>query len=397
MTEISQFYDLARKAASGTASTAEEAELKSRMARDVKLKAKYERFRKDFALVKNILPLLEAAEAPRQEIPASVLARLNKKVQEASSGFDKESLFLESLLQEMRDWAQSGPTTAARQRRFELIAEIPFRLSEILSKKTFPHWGKIEVPQRWWLENTLWWGEETLWRVVEAAGMSAHCDFHEQTHSGETKPDLTVHLPGGRIIIVDAKVPSLDFLKAIDAADPVKRAEALTGLAANLKTTIRALAEQDYPRQFPAALDSVVLFFPAESLLGAALEGDRDLIVWAAQKQIMLATPASLIGLLRAVSVIWQQHAQLENAREVGKTAQEMYTHVAKFFEHLKEIRPGLKGASSAFNDAVDSYARMVQPSGERLFRLLAGATSVELPDVKALAETLSALVHGQK
>src|SRR5437867_6429833 len=135
------------------------------------------------------------------------------------------------------------------------------------------------------------WGEETLRRVVEAAGMSAHCDFSEQTKEGDSKPDLVVRLPRERVIIVDAKVPDLDFLNAMEAADAGNRAEALATHVAKLKVTIRALAERDYPRQFPNALDYVVLFLPAESLFSAALEGDRELIVWAANKQIMLATP----------------------------------------------------------------------------------------------------------
>ncbi|HTV75602.1 MAG TPA: DNA recombination protein RmuC, partial [Candidatus Baltobacteraceae bacterium] len=145
------------------------------------------------------------------------------------------------------------------------------------------------------------WGEETLRRVVEAAGMSAHCDFSEQTQAGDAKPDLIVRLPGDRVIIVDAKVPDFDFLNALESADETKRTEALAAHATKLKATIKALADRDYPGQFPNALDYVVLFVPAESLFSAALEGDHDLIVWAAEKRILLATPASLIALLRSV------------------------------------------------------------------------------------------------
>jgi DNA recombination protein RmuC len=231
------------------------------------------------------------------------------------------------------------------------------------------------------------WGEETLRRVVEAAGMSAHCDFQEQTQSGDSKPDLTVHLPGDRMIIVDSKVPDLDFLKAMDAADPVKRAESLASHAAKLKATIRALAERDYPRQFPNALDYVVLFLPAESLFSAALEGDRDLIVWAAQRRIMLATPASLIGLLRAVSVSWQQHAQSENARQIAGAARELFGRVVKLMEHFAGIRAGLEKANDAYNAAVGSYERMVRPGGERLLKLggdTGGRSLAEIPPLDA-------------
>jgi DNA recombination protein RmuC len=232
------------------------------------------------------------------------------------------------------------------------------------------------------------WGEETLRRVVEAAGMSAHCDFSEQIQSGDSKPDLIVRLPGDRIIIVDAKVPDLDFLNAVDTADATKRAEALAAHAAKLKGTIKQLADRDYPAEFPNALDHVVLFLPAESLFSAALEGDHDLIIWAAGKHIMLATPASLIALLRSVSISWQQHAQSENAQKIAEAAQELYSRVAKFTEHFERIRDGLEKANNAYNDAVGSYERMVRPAGEKIQRL-SGGNAKELADVQPVEAQL--------
>ena len=225
------------------------------------------------------------------------------------------------------------------------------------------------------------WGEETLRRVVEAAGMSAHCDFTEQAQSDDKKPDMIVKLPGNRMIIVDAKVPELDFLNALDSADAIKRTEALAAHAGKLKATIKALADRDYPSQFPNALDHVVLFVPAESLFSAALEGDQELIVWAASKHIMLATPASLIALLRSVSVSWQQHAQTENAQKIAAAAQEFYARVVTFTEHFETIRDGLEKANSAYNKAASSFQSRVRPAGERLAELGGGQVN------KALAE----------
>lgn len=233
------------------------------------------------------------------------------------------------------------------------------------------------------------WGEETLRRVVEAAGMSAHCDFSEQTQAGDSKPDLIVHLPGDRLIIVDAKVPDLDFLAAVDAADAGSRTEALAAHAGKLKATIRALADRDYPRQFPNALDYVVLFLPAESLFSAALEGDHDLMIWAQNKRIILATPSSLIAILRSVSLSWQQHAQTENARAIAEAAEELFTRVCKFTEHFEKIRAGLEKANHAYNDAVGSYERQVRPSGERLLKLGGGAGGKEMEDIKPLEAVL--------
>jgi DNA recombination protein RmuC len=233
------------------------------------------------------------------------------------------------------------------------------------------------------------WGEETLRRVVEAAGMSAHCDFSEQAQAGDSKPDLVVHLPGDRVIIVDAKVPDLDFLSAMDAADSTRRAESLAAHAGKLKATVKALADRNYPAQFPNALDYVVLFLPAESLFSAALEGDHDLIVWAANRRILLATPASLIALLRSVSVSWQQHAQTENARAIAEAAQELYTRVSRFTEHFERIRGGLEKANAAFNDAVGSYEHMVRPSGDRLQKLRGDTDGKDLAEIRPLDATL--------
>ncbi len=233
------------------------------------------------------------------------------------------------------------------------------------------------------------WGEETLRRVVEAAGMSAHCDFTEQTKEGDGKPDLIVRLPGERVIIVDAKVPELDFLSALESADATTRVESLASHATKLKATIKALADRDYPSQFPNALDYVVLFLPAESLFSAALEGDRDLIVWAATRHIMLATPASLIALLRSVSVSWQQHAQTENTREIATAAQDFFARVQVFTKHLEGIRTGLELANKAFNQAVGSYEARIRPSGEKLLKLGGGDANKQLADLQPLDETL--------
>lgn len=233
------------------------------------------------------------------------------------------------------------------------------------------------------------WGEETLRRVVEAAGLSAHCDFDVQVQEGDKKPDLVVRLPGDRLIVVDSKVPDLDFLDALNVADEVGRAEALRDHAARLKSTIKALADRDYPRQFANALDHVVLFLPAESLFSAALEGDRDLIVWAAERRILLATPASLIALLRSVAVSWQQHEQSRNAQEIAVAAQELFARVVRLAEHLVKMRRGLETASDAFNEAVGSYEGRVRPQGERLARLGGGATGKELPEIAPLASAL--------
>jgi DNA recombination protein RmuC len=229
------------------------------------------------------------------------------------------------------------------------------------------------------------WGEETLRRVVEAAGMSAHCDFVEQSMGDEGKPDLIVKLPGDRVIIVDSKVPDLDVVSASESAEPAKRAEVLAAHAVKLRQTIKGLSERDYPKQFANALDHVVLFLPAESLFSTALEGDPELIVWAEARRVYLATPASFIAVLRTIEFIWQQHRQTENAKQIAEAAKDFYARVVTFTEHLARIGDGLGKANEAFNRASSSFQTRVRPAGERLSELGGGAAGKELADVQPL------------
>lgn len=241
------------------------------------------------------------------------------------------------------------------------------------------------------------WGEETLRRVVEVAGLSQHCEFREQVKGEEGTPDLVVQLPGERLILVDSKVPDFDFLTTLEQADDLKRKAALTLHATKMKATIKALADRDYPKQFPGSLDYVVCFLPAESLFSAALEGDRDLIVWAAERRILLSTPASLIALLRSVSVSWQQHEQTVNARRIAEVAEELFSRVATFTNHFDNIRSGLERASKAYNEAVGSYERSVRPSGERLLKLGVPDAGKDWVQGEMLEESLRPVTTGKK
>ncbi|MBI1841749.1 MAG: DNA recombination protein RmuC [Verrucomicrobia bacterium] len=233
------------------------------------------------------------------------------------------------------------------------------------------------------------WGEETLRRVVESAGMSAHCDFTEQAQSDDSKPDLLIHLPGERVIIVDAKVPDLEFLQALEGRTVAERTALLDKHASSLRQTIKGLADREYPSRFPNSLDFVVLFLPAESLFSAALEADRALMIWAQNRHILLATPTSLMAILRSVSVSWQQYAQNQNARDIALAGQELYTRVCKFLEHFERIRDGLDKTSNAYNLAVGSFERSLRPSAERMKELGAGVEGRDLPAIAPLQTPL--------
>ena len=290
---------------------------------------------------------------------------------------------LEEHLKTYQQRLQQSETTqsTALGKVNEQLATLTQR-SELLAKETEQFRGVLRSNQARGR-----WGEETLRRVVEAAGMSAHCDFTEQAVEGDAKPDMVVHLPGNRLIIVDAKTPDLDFLTVLESADLEKRKSILSEHAVKMKSTIKGLADRDYPAQFQNSLDYVVLFLPAESLFSAALEGDRDLIVWAAGKKIMLATPASLIALLRAVSMNWDHFRQSENTREILIESQSFYERVATFFGHFGKIRENLAKANDAFNASVGSYERMVRPQGEKLGKL--GVSPESMAKIEPLETSL--------
>lgn len=221
------------------------------------------------------------------------------------------------------------------------------------------------------------WGEQTLRNVVEAAGLSPHCDFAEQVSQDDARPDLIVKLPGNRCIIIDSKVPEFDVAIA-DQAAPNRR-ELVAAHATKLRKTIRDLAAKDYPaameKQGVTPFDKVVLFLPAESLLSTALEGDNELILAAAREGILIATPATLMGFLGAINLAWQQHIQAENAGRIAEEATELFDRLVKFAEHFGKVRKGLLAASESLDAAIGSYETRIRPQGERV-RELGGASN---------------------
>jgi DNA recombination protein RmuC len=228
------------------------------------------------------------------------------------------------------------------------------------------------------------WGEQTLRNVVEAAGLSPHCDFAEQVSQDDARPDLIVKLPGNRCLIIDSKVPEFDVAIA-DQAAPNRR-ELVAAHALKLKKTIRDLAAKNYPAAMQKLgvqpFDKVVLFLPAESLLSTALEGDNDLIMAAGREGILIATPATLISFLGAITLSWQQHVQAENASRIADEATELYDRLMKFAEHFGKVRKGLLAASEGLDAAIGSYETRIRPQGERV-RELGGAASREpLPEI---------------
>ncbi len=231
------------------------------------------------------------------------------------------------------------------------------------------------------------WGELTLRRAVELAGMSPHCDFDEQqsvdTEEGRLRPDLIVHLPGGTQIVVDAKVPLHAALKVVSARSDVEYREALIQHAALIRNHINGLSSKEYWKQFEPTPEFVVLFVPGESFFSAALEQDRTLIEDAIEKRVVLASPTTLIALLRAIAYGWKQQLVAENAERIKDLGKELYDRVVKFAEHLSDIAKGLERASKAYNNAVASFDSRLIPSA-RKFREM-GVGSEDVPQIEPI------------
>lgn len=214
------------------------------------------------------------------------------------------------------------------------------------------------------------WGEVQLRRVVELAGMLEHCDFEEQvtrtTDNGRQRPDLIVHLPGGRQVVVDAKVSLDAYLNAVEAQDDVARQKALAGHARQVREHIAQLAKKSYFEQFNPTPEFVVLFVPGEAFFSAALTQEPALIEYAAENRVIPASPTTLIALLKAVSYGWRQEAIAQSALEVAELGRDLYDRIAKLAEHWTRVGERLGGAVEAYNKSVGTLEGRVLPAARR-------------------------------
>ncbi len=222
------------------------------------------------------------------------------------------------------------------------------------------------------------WGEIQLRNVVEMAGMVAHCDFLEQstirTAEGSLRPDMLVRLPGGKLVVVDAKVPLDAHLAALEARGEDERDLHAARHARQTRDHITRLASKGYQRQLDCSPEFVVMFVPSDGIYQAALAHDPALIEYGVQQQVLMATPTTLIGLLWAVSYGWRQELIAQSAREIADSARELHRRVGRFVEPFAKVGRQLDSATSAYNEAVGSFDARVMPQLRRIEQ--AGAAS---------------------
>jgi len=234
------------------------------------------------------------------------------------------------------------------------------------------------------------WGELTLRRLVELAGLTEHCDFTEQLQlvgeDGALRPDLVVHMPDARDLVIDAKTPLEAYLTALEAATEEERVTALRRHAQQVETRVRELAAKTYWSQFARSPEFAVLFLPGDQFLSAALAERPELLESALAQSVIIATPSTLIALLKAVAYGWRQSAVAQNAAQIRDLGQELYRRLGTFNGHLGRMGQRLATAVEAYNAAVGSLERGVLPQARRFGEL--GVTAADsLPPLEPIGQ----------
>ena len=234
------------------------------------------------------------------------------------------------------------------------------------------------------------WGEMQLKRVVEMAGMIEYCDFVQQesvaTESGRLRPDMIVKLPDKKSIVVDSKASILAYVEALEAKTEKEKQAKLVRHCENIKKRMKELSEKRYWEQFDPSPEFVVMFIPGESFFSAALEVEPGLIELGVKNRVIMATPTTLIALLRAVAYGWKQETISVNARQVGRLGAELYGRMNKFAEYLQEIRSGIDASVKAYNRAVGNFESRVFVTARKL-KELGASKGEEIPSLEIIEE----------
>jgi len=235
------------------------------------------------------------------------------------------------------------------------------------------------------------WGELTLKRLVELAGMSEYCDFDEQisvqSNDGLLRPDMLIHLPSERLLVVDVKTPLDAYISATEASEQNAQEQFLAQHSRNVKQRIKELSLKQYWQQFDRSPDFVILFIPGDQFLSAALDHDKSLLEYALKQRILLATPTSLVGLLRAVAYGWNQDTLSKNSEKIRQLGETLYARLQTLTTHLNKLGKNLDQSVEQFNKVAGSYSSNALPSARKLSELgLSVSEPTELESTKPLS-----------
>lgn len=234
------------------------------------------------------------------------------------------------------------------------------------------------------------WGEMQLRRVMEVAGMSAYCDFNEQTQDqtadgARQRPDVVIHLPGERQIVVDSKVSLEAYLQASSASDPTQKTAFLKSHAESVKRHVDTLASKRYQDNLDERVDFVAMFIPGENYFAAALEYNPELLERAYSKNVIVTTPSTLIGLAKTVSYVWRQEKMTENAREAAQLGQQLYERIATMAGHIEKLGKSLNGAVDNYNKMNASLDKRVLPTMRKFEELSIAPPDKTIPETKRI------------
>jgi len=299
--------------------------------------------------------------------------RLTRQQSDASQALKERETAIESLVQPIREaLAKTEAQMQSIERdRIDAFATIKTQMEvlasgqNLLSRETRNLVTALRRP-----DVRGQWGEITLRRLVELSGMTSHVDFTEQQHlateSGAIRPDMIVHMPEQRDIIVDVKTPLDAYLAAVEAQDEAERSAQLRRHAQIVGARVRELSSKQYWSQFERSPDFVVLFLPGDQFLAAALQENPGLIDESLRQNVMLATPTSLVALLKAVSYGWKQTVLADNAAQIRRLGEDLYKRLSVFGEHLGKLGKSLGSSVDSFNKAVGSLEQQVLPAARR-------------------------------
>jgi len=337
----------------------------------------------DEALKSNNEAFLSLAETKLREVRVSAAADIDQRKVAIETLLAPMAKTLGDVDRELRD---------SERRRIESSAQLLQRIASLdtagrdLRAETGRLVDALKRPQ---VRGR--WGELQLQRVMELAGMLEHCDFVAQStvtsDDGERRmrPDVIVHLPGGKNIVIDAKAPLDAYLKAVEAQDETSRQAFLCEHAKQVRAHVSQLSAKGYAAHVQPSPDFVVMFLPGEMFFSAALEHDPELIEFGMGRNaqhVVLASPTTLIALLRAVAYGWQQEAMEENARKISDLGRQLYDAVGRLGEHFENLGAKLKGSLEAYNSAIGSLEGNVLVKARKLKDLQATNTDDEIPAI---------------